>query len=224
MPTLLITGAGRGLGLELARQYAEDGWRVIGTVRAAGAGRKLAKFGAEHLSVDVTNATQVKQLAARLKAVPIDVLFCNAGISGKRGMALGSFDFAEWENVLRVNLLGVAAVIEALVDNVAASERKVIAAMSSRLGSIAETSGMTLPYATSKAALNLLAKGLAATLAPRGVIVVALSPGWVKTDMGGQSAPLTPQTSVQGLRKVLAGLRPEDSGKFLSYDGATIPW
>jgi len=224
MPTILITGAGRGLGLELARQYAEDAWRVLGTVREAAAGRKLAKLGAEAISLDVTNEPQVKQLAARLKGVPLDVLFCNAGISGKRGMALGSFDYAEWEKVLRVNLLGAAAVIEALLDNVAASERRIVALMSSRLGSIAESSGMTLPYASSKAALNLLAKGLAANLAQRGVIVVALSPGWVKTDMGGPSAPLTPQTSVQGLRKVIARLRREDSGKFLSYDGSSIPW
>lgn len=224
MPTILVTGAGRGLGLELARQYAEDGWRVIGTVREAAAGRKVAKLGAETLSLDVAKTAQAKELAARLKGLPIDVLFCNAGISGKRGMALGSFDYAEWEKLLRVNLLGAAAVIEALIGNVAASERRIVAVMSSRLGSIAETSGMTLPYATSKAALNLLAKGLAATLAPRGVIVVALSPGWVKTDMGGHSAPLTPQASVQGLRKVIARLRREDSGKFLSYDGSSIPW
>ncbi len=224
MSTVLITGAGRGLGLELARQYAHDGWRVIGTVRDASAGRKVVKLGAESLTLDVTNAAQLKQLAARLKGVPIDVLFCNAGISGKRGMALGNFDFAEWEKVLRVNLLGAAAVIEALVDNVAASERRIVAVMSSRLASIAESSGMTIPYATSKAALNLLAKALAATLASRGMIVVALSPGWVKTDMGGQSAPLTPERSVHGLRAVIARLRAQDSGKFLSYDGSTIPW
>ncbi|TAK83408.1 MAG: SDR family NAD(P)-dependent oxidoreductase [Betaproteobacteria bacterium] len=224
MPTLLITGASRGLGLELARQYAHDGWRVIGTVREAPAGRKVVKLGAESLTLDVTDAAQLKQLAARLKGVPIDVLFCNAGISGKRGTALGNFDFAEWERVLRVNLLGAAAVIEALVDNVAASERRIVAVMSSRLASIAESSGMTIPYSTSKAALNLLAKALAANLASRGIIVVALSPGWVKTDMGGQSAPLTPERSVHGLRQVIARLRAEDSGKFLSYDGSILPW
>jgi NAD(P)-dependent dehydrogenase (short-subunit alcohol dehydrogenase family) len=222
MPTVLITGAGRGLGLELARQYAADGWRVIGTVRDDAPA--LNDTGAEAMKVDVTNAPQVKLLAAKLEGVPIDLLFCNAGIVGKRGMALGSFDYAEWEKVLRVNLLGAAAVIEALIENVHASERKVVAVMSSRLGSIAETSGMTLPYSTSKAALNLLAKGLAATLAARNVIVVALSPGWVRTDMGGAAAPLAPQTSVRGLRKVLGSLRREDSGKFLSYDGSEIPW
>jgi NAD(P)-dependent dehydrogenase (short-subunit alcohol dehydrogenase family) len=217
MPTILITGAGRGLGLELARQYREVGWRVIGTVRKPAAG-------ADTMMLDVTNFSEVKQLTSRLKGVPIDVLFCNAGISGKRGMGLGSFDYADWQNVLRVNLLGAAAVVEALVDNVAASEHKIVALMSSRLGSITESSGMTLPYSTSKAALNLLAKGLAATLASRGIIVVALSPGWVKTDMGGPSAALTPETSVRGLRKVLGGLRAHDSGKFLSYDGSAIPW
>ncbi len=197
---------------------------MIGTVRAAAAGRKLAKLGVQPRVADVTHVDDLKKLSSELRGEAIDVLFCNAGIIGKPGMALGSFDYAEWEKVLRVNLLGAAAVIEALADNVAASERKIVAVMSSRLGSIAETSGMTLPYATSKAALNLLAKALAATLAPRGVTVVALSPGWVKTDMGGQSAPLTPQRSVQGLRQVIAKLRREDTGKFLSYDGSTIPW
>lgn len=220
MPTILITGAGRGLGLELARQYARDGWRVIGTVRDG----DLKKAGAESLKVDVTDFDGVKALQAKLKGEPLDVLFCNAGIIGKRGMALGSFDYEEWEKVLRVNVLGAAAVIEALIDNVAASERKTIAVMSSRLGSISQTSGMTLPYSTSKAALNLLAKALAETLRPRGVIVAALSPGWVSTDMGGPGAPLTPEASVGGLRKVLAGLRPEDSGKFFSHDGSQIPW
>jgi len=220
VPTILITGAGRGLGLELARQYAADGWRVIGTVRDG----DLEKIGAESLKVDVADFAEVLKLRAKLKGEPLDILFCNAGIIGKRGTALGSFDYADWEEILRVNLLGAAAVIEALVDNVAASERKTIAVMSSRLGSISETSGMTLPYSTSKAALNLLAKALAETLRPRGVVVAALSPGWVKTDMGGQGASFTPEVSVRGLRKVLGGLRRDDSGKFFSHDGSQIPW
>jgi NAD(P)-dependent dehydrogenase (short-subunit alcohol dehydrogenase family) len=209
MPTALITGAGRGLGKELARQYAADGWKVIGT---------------ERRDLEMTNVRQIRDFARRLKGEPIDVLFCNAGISGKRGMAPGSFDFESWDEVLKVNLLGPAALAEALIDNVAASERKVIAMMSSRLGSIRESTGMTLPYATSKAALNMLAKGLAATLASRGIIVVALSPGWVRTDMGGEGAPLSPDTSVRGLRKVISSLKPQDTGKFYSHDGSEIPW
>lgn len=214
MPSALITGTGRGLGKELARQYAADGWKVIGTERG-----EQAKY-----PLDVRDRKQVSRLAKSLKGEPIDLLFCNAGISGKRGMAPGSFDFDSWEEVLRVNLLGPAALAEALLDNVAASGRRTIAMMSSRLGSIAESSGMTLPYATSKAALNMLVKGLAATLAARGIIVVSLSPGWVRTDMGGEQAPLSPEKSVQGLRQVLAGLKKADSGKFLSHDGSEIPW
>ena len=104
----------------------------------------------------------------------------------------------------------------------AASKKKTIAMMSSRLGSITESSGMTLPYSASKAALNMLVKGLAATLGARGIKVVALSPGWVRTDMGGEGAALAPETSVRGLRKVLSGLN--ESGKFFSYDGSPIPW
>ena len=221
MSTILITGAGRGLGHELARQYAADGWRVIGTVRDAKA--KLPA-GVERHIADVTDRRQVAALGKALRGQALDVLYCNAGIIGKRGMALGSFDYESWEEVFRVNVLGAAAVAEALADNVAASERKVIAMMSSRLGSITESSGMTLPYATSKAALNMLVKGLAATLASKGVIVVALSPGWARTDMGGAGAPLAPETSVAGLRKLIAGLTPGDSGRFLSYDGEAIPW
>ncbi len=214
MPTALITGAGRGLGKELTRQYAADGWKVIGTERGVNAKYRL----------DVQDRRQLSQLKNNLKSKPIDLLFCNAGISGKRGMAPGSFDFDSWEEVLRVNLLGPAALAEALIDNVAASNCRTIAMMSSRLGSITESSGMTLPYATSKAALNMLVKGLAATLASRGIIVVALSPGWVRTDMGGAQAPLSPETSVRGLRKVITDLKREDSGRFLSYDGSEIPW
>lgn len=209
MPTALITGAGRGLGKELARQYAADGWEVIGTMR-----RQL----------EMTDRAQISGFAKQLKGKPIDLLFCNAGIVGKRGMKPGSFDFDSWEEVLRVNLLGPAALADALLDNVAASERRIIAMMSSRLGSISESTGMTLPYATSKAALNMLVKGLAAHLARHAIIVVALSPGWVRTDMGGAQAPLTPEVSVSGLRKVIDKLKSTDSGRFLSHDGAEIPW
>ena len=209
MPTALITGSSRGLGKELARQYADDGWEVIGT---------------ERRELEMTNRKQIRAFADAMKGKPIDLLFCNAGTYGPRGMSLGRLDYDAWEEVLRVNLLGPAALIETLVDNVAASERKTIAVMSSRLGSIAEASGSSFLYATSKAALNALAKGLSVTLAGRGIIVVALSPGWVRTDMGGENAPLSPEASVKGLRGVLSSLTPADTGKFLSHDGSEIRW
>jgi len=224
MPTILITGAGRGLGLELARQYAADHWSVTGTVRDERSAKALAALGARALPLEVTDFDAVKRLGEQLHGEPIDLLLCNAGISGRRGMALGSFDYEEWDRVLRVNLLGAAAVIEALVDNVAASAKKTIAVMSSRMGSISNTSGSTIPYSSSKAALNLLAKALSLQLSSRGIVLVALHPGWVQTDMGGAEAPLNAEESVRGLRRVLGGLRPEHAGQFLSYDGSVIAW
>jgi len=224
VPTVLITGAGRGLGLEYARQYAADGWKVIGTVRDAKAKAALTKLGAEAHIADMTDRKAIAKLAAGLKGVPIDVLICNAGVYGPRHQTLGKLDPAAWEEVLRVNLLGPTAVAEALLENVAASGRKTIVMMSSRLGSIAESRGGDYLYASSKAALNMIGKAMSVALAARGIIVVSLSPGWVRTDMGGKSAPLAPETSVEGLRKVIAGLTPEKSGRFLSYDGSAIAW
>lgn len=206
--TVLITGASRGIGKELARQYEAEGWRVIGTTRR---------------EFDVTDFAAIRRYAAGVKE-PIDLLVCNAGIAGKRGTSIGSFDYDSWSEVLRVNVLGATAVAEAFVDNVAASGRKTIAFMSSRLGSIAGTSGNTIPYSSSKAALNLVAKAFSVLLAPRGIVVVALHPGWVRTDMGGAGAPIEPADSVRGLRSVIAGLKPEDSGRFLAHDGTPIAW
>jgi NAD(P)-dependent dehydrogenase (short-subunit alcohol dehydrogenase family) len=221
--TVLITGAGRGLGLEFARQYAADGWKVIGTVRDAKGEAALAGI-AEAKRADVTDRASLKALARDLGARPVDLLIANAGIYGPRNVSFGSLDHQAWAEVFRVNVLGAAATAEALVDNVAASIRKTIVLMSSRMGSITEAMGGELPYITSKAALNMLASAMARELRPRGVIVIALSPGWVKTDMGGPFAPLEPATSIANLRKLLAGLTPEHSGRFLAYDGSQIPW
>ncbi len=227
MPTALITGAGRGLGLEFARQYAADGWRVIGTVRDAKGKAALAKLGANVKSrrLDVTDRKQVARLAAGLKGTPIDVLVLNAGVYGPKGARFGKFDYGAWEEVIRVNVLGPAAVAGALVENVATSENKVMVMISSRLGSIAEQHGAgDLAYNVSKSALNSLAKGLSVALASRGIIVVAMSPGWVRTDMGGRSAPLAPEESIGRLRKLIGGFTREHSGRFISHDGSGIPW
>src|SRR5581483_8717365 len=202
MPTVLITGAGRGLGLEFARQYAADGWRVIGTVREPKAGAGLAKLGKSvevHLA-DMADRKTILRLAKDLGTTPIDVLICNAGVYGPRNAAPGRIDYQAWEDVLRVNVMGPMAVVEALAGNVAASQQKKIVMMSSRMGSIGLNEGGEYIYRSSKAALNMIAKGLAVDLAGQGVIVAAVSPGWVKTDMGGASAPLTADVSIKGLR------------------------
>ena len=224
MPTVLITGAGRGLGYELARQYAADGWKVVGTVRNAKAKAVLAKLGVDVHLADVTDRKAIGRLAESLKGIPIDVLVCNAGIHGPKELPLGELDYTSWEEVLRVNVLGPAAVVEALLENVAASERKIIVMMSSRMGSIGESRGGEYLYPSSKAALNMIGKALSVDLARRGITVVSLSPGWVRTDMGGEDAPLAPETSIRGVRKVIAGLSLEKSGKFFNHDGSAIPW
>jgi NAD(P)-dependent dehydrogenase (short-subunit alcohol dehydrogenase family) len=226
MPTALITGAGRGLGLEFARQYAAEGWKVIGTVRKPDARNGLTSLGADVdvRIADVADRGSIGRLAADLRSVPIDVLVNNAGIYGPSGLTFGKLDYSAWEQVLRVNVLGAAAVAEALAENVAASARRTIVMISSRLGSIEEMRGGDYLYGSSKAALNAVAKALSAALASRGIIVVSVSPGWVKTDMGGGNAPLAPETSVGSLRKLIAGLSRRDSGRFLDYDGSEIPW
>lgn len=224
MPSVLITGASRGLGLELARQYAADGWEVYGTVRNAKAKAILEKLGAEAYTVDVTDRKSVARLTASLKGAPIDVLVCNAGVHGPKNVPLGRLDYSVWEEVLRVNVLGAAAVVEALLENVVASERRVIVMVSSRMGSIADSRGGEYVYPTSKAALNMLGKTLALDLARRGITVVSISPGWVRTDMGGNHAPLSPETSIRGVRKVIDGLSLEKSGKFFNHDGSQIAW
>jgi NAD(P)-dependent dehydrogenase (short-subunit alcohol dehydrogenase family) len=226
MPTVLITGAGRGLGFEFAKQYAADGWKVIATVRDPKAGAKLSALGktVEIHIADVTDRGAIARLAKDLNGAAIDVLICNAGIYGPKGQPFGKTDYATWEQVMRVNVMAPMATVEALADNVAASTQKRIVMMSSGLGSITRNDGGDPIYRSSKAALNQITRGLAAELKDRGVTVVAVSPGWVKTDMGGSAASLTPDVSIAGLRKVIAALTPKDTGRYLHYDGTENPW
>lgn len=223
MPTILITGAGRGLGLELATQFAAAGWETLGTVRDLAKGANMPK-GSQTFLCDVTDRAALARLARDLKGKPIDVLFCNAGIFGKRQQALGSVDYDLWAEVMRVNVLAPMACVDALVDNVAASTRKQIVMMSSRMGSVSENAGGEIVYRSSKAALNAVTKSLSADLRARGIGIVSVHPGWVQTDMGGPSAALTPTQSVTGLKKVVEGLTLATTAKFFNYDGTEIPW
>ncbi|MGQ0665042.1 MAG: SDR family oxidoreductase [Pseudomonadota bacterium] len=227
MPTLFVTGAGRGLGLEFARQFAAEDWRVIATVRdpLQGAGLAALGGGVEVHRLDVADRTAIAALAGELEGRAIDVLLCNAGVYGARGRTFGDTDYADWERTIRVNVMAPMALAEAFVEHVGASERKLIAMMSSRMGSMAEnTEGGAVAYRSSKAALNAVVKTLSIDLAKRRIAVVALHPGWVKTDMGGPRAEIGPKESIDGLRAVIKGLRLADSGKLYAYDGRVLAW
>ncbi|WP_096702452.1 SDR family oxidoreductase [Magnetospirillum sp. 15-1] len=222
MPTILITGANRGMGLEFARQYAAEGWRVLGTVRDPMAGRALSEAGGEVYVCDVADPAQVARLKASLAGVGLDILLLNAGIYGEK-QDFGDVDPAAFMKVMAVNALAPLKLAEAFADQLAG--RKIIAAVSSMMGAMSDnTSGGSYAYRAAKAALNMVMKNLSIDLAPRGILTVALSPGWVRTDMGGPDATLDAATAVAGMRKVVGGLRAEDSGALIHYDGSRLAW
>ena len=231
MPSTLITGANRGLGLEFARQYAAEGWQVYAACRDPSSASELRRLAdtCDHkirvIGLDVTDLASVKSAAARLDGQAIDLLLNNAGVGGPRGQTIGNIDYVAWEKVLDVNTMGPMRISEAFVDHVARSKRKLIVTLTSGMGSIADnTSGGSIAYRSSKAAVNMVTRSLATDLAPLGITCVVVNPGWVRTDMGGSQATLTPAESVKRLRDLIETLGPAQSGKFLNHDGREFPW
>ena len=231
MPSALITGANRGLGLEFARQYLDDGWQVHAACRdpeSASELRRLADASDRKLRIialDVTDPSSIKPAAAELDGQAIDLLLNNAGVMGARGQTIGNIDYDAWAKVLDANTIGPMRVSEAFVDHVARSERKLIVTLTSGMGSLADnTSGGWIAYRSSKAAVNMVMRSLAIDLAPRGITCVVVNPGWVRTDMGGPQATLTATDSVKRLRHLIETLGPAQSGKFFNYDGGEYAW
>jgi NAD(P)-dependent dehydrogenase (short-subunit alcohol dehydrogenase family) len=237
MPTVLITGANRGIGLEFARQYAADWWRVIATARRpheAEELRRLCEASEGRLKIeplDVEDFAAIDRLAEKLRGQPIDVIINNAGLFGPKRSAesdarqsFGHMDFEIWHRLLSVNMMAAYKMAEAFVDHVAASDDRKIVAISSTLGSIGTGEGQAYAYATSKAGLNMVMHKLAVDLKPRGIATAAYCPGWVRTSMGGSAAALAPSESVRGLREQIARLSLGTSGGFFLHDGRPIPW
>ena len=231
MATIFISGASRGLGLEFTRQYLTEGYAVIAACRNPGAAPALQQLERETkgmlttVELDVADGASVKRAAARVPGPAIDILINCAGVFGARGQTIGALDYSEWTHVLEVNVMGPARVCEAFLDRVARSSRRLIITITSGMGSLADnTSGGAIPYRTSKAAVNMLMRSAAIDLRPRGITCVVLNPGWVKTDMGGPNAKLSPEASVGAMRRIIAGLGPEQSGRFYNYDGREYPW
>ena len=227
MPTCLITGANRGLGLEFVRQYAADDWKVIATCRRPDEAEALAvvEGSVQIYPLDVTDFARVEQLARKLSGVPIDLLINNAGIYGPRVVPYNNVEYGVWCEVLRVNTMAPLKVSAAFLDHLNKGREKKIVTISSKMGSITDnTSGGVYIYRSSKAALNAVMKSLSIDLGGQGLTVVVLNPGWVRTDMGGSGATIDSFESVAGMRDVINNLTTEDNGRFLHYDGSEIPW
>lgn len=230
MPTVLITGANRGIGLEFVRQYVADGWHVVACCRQPARAEALAKLAGdssrriEVAALDVDDDGSVAALRGQLAGRPIDVAINNAGVIGNRAAALGSMDYPAFAQALATNVIGPVRVSEGLLANLEAGEQKKLITITSRMGSLQLAQSNALIYRASKAAVNMAMRCIALDLAAKGCIIALLHPGWVKTDMGGEAADLAPSASVEGLRKVIGGLTPADNGRFINYDGTPIPW
>ena len=222
--TVLITGANRGLGLEFARQYAAAGWTVIGTARTPKTATELKALDLKVMQLDVADAESVSSLARDLEERPIDLLINNAGIF-PRINSLDEIDFDDVARTLEVNIIGPMRVTRALLPNLRKGQTKQIVSITSGLGSIANNdSGRYYGYRESKTALNMFTRSIAVELADEGFTCIVMSPGWVRTDMGGPNAKLAPSESITGMRSVIEGLTPADTGSYWNHDGEHLPW
>ena len=221
--TALIVGASRGIGLGLAEEYLRRGWRVIGTVRDDAGEAALRDAGDVRVErLDVADEAQVERLAGALKEETLDLLFLNAGVMGPADMLTASAD--DVNRVMQANAFGPARLAWRLLDRVPA-KTGVVAFMSTGMASIADnSSGGHDVYRASKAAQNMLARSLSVQARERGVTVLSINPGWVKTDMGGAGATITVETSARGVVDQIQ--RRTGTGKhvFIGWNGRDWPW
>lgn len=222
-PTVLVTGANRGLGLALTRALAARGAQVIAACRDPGALAETGTPGVEAMSLDLAHTDSIENLARRLAGRPIDILVNNAGIRGATGglATLAAADFAE---VMAVNALAPLLLVRALHANLQAARRRTVAMISSRAGSLAEGLDPDGDYAyrASKAALNIMTLKLAYDFPD--LTCLLLHPGWVMTDMGGPEAEIAPDLAADRLAGMILNATPADSGSFRAWDGATVAW
>ena len=232
MPTVLITGSNRGLGLEWVRQDAANGWRVYATCREPAEAQELQELADKEAGVsvhrmDVTKPDEINALAVELMKEPIDLLVNNAGVYLEKYLEVGlrRIRYEDWEYTFRVNTLGAVRVTEAFQDNIVRGKKKLIAVISTHMASIADiVEPGAYYYRSTKAALNAAMEGLTHELRTEGIGVLLLHPGWVRTRMGGEGTDLMPPESVRGMRSLVEKFTLEEAGRFYRYDGVVMPW
>ena len=221
MSHALIIGASRGIGAEFVRQYRAEGWQDTATARGEEALAALRAQGATALSLDVASAESTSRLAWELDGAAFDVVVNVAGVL-KRQTGLEPPTDADFDHTMHANVLAPMRVLPQLADMLAPGAK--LALISSKMGSMgARTSTSSWLYRASKAAANSVLKDISIEWAGKATCV-SFHPGWVRTDMGGANADITAQQSVAGMRQVIAGLTPQDNGRFLNHDGSEIPW
>lgn len=220
MPTLLLTGANRGIGRKLAEFYAADGWEVLAACRDP----KRYDGPGQAFGLDVTDPASITAAVDTVGDRPIDLLWNNAGVYLDKGMALDAMDWDAWEETFRINTIAPLRLAQAFRSNVASSGKKVMAFTTSKMASIALLSGGSYAYRSSKTALNMAVAVLTKDVAAQGIRTVLLHPGWVRTDMGGAGADIDADTSARGMKQVVDTLPADSSGQFLNYDGMEFPW
>ena len=227
MPTVLITGANRGIGLEFARQYAAEGWEVLAANRTPFKPMDIVDLGpgTRELRYDGLNEASVADVAARLKGHAIDVAIMNAGYGDDQQLAPEEIHEAHWQRMMLTNTWAPFRLATLIEENLKAGEKKTLVEISSLAASnVTYTGKRQFVYRASKAALNQLWRSLAAEWKPWGCICLALRPGLVQTRMTDYAGELLPEESVTQLRQVIANATPEQSGMHINYDGATVPW
>ena len=226
MTTILITGTGRGIGLELARQALAKGWTVYGSARTpvTDPDAHICHHPNFHdLVFDVTDHAAVRAVAAGL-ATPIDILINNAGIIGPKRQSTLDMDFDGFARTLAVNTLAPLAVAQAFLPQLKRSPNPRILTISSQMGRMSYAKSDQIAYRASKAAVNKVMQGLATDLAPMGVAVALVHPGWVRTDMGGAGADIDASESASGILTLAEGLTLEGAGQFYNWDGSIAEW
>lgn len=228
--TVLVTGANRGIGLEFVKQYASDQWQVLACCREPEQANELQTIASVNAQVrlcklNIDDSDQIQLLCNQLSDTPIDCLINNAGVYGVKGENLEGVTSENMLQTFKTNVCATLSVCQSFLGLVARSQDKLIVTISSKMGSIAENqSGRTYAYRASKTALNAVMKSLSIDAKDDGISVLTLHPGWVKTNMGGKNALITPEESVLGMRKLIAHHHEYESGGFYSYDGKEIPW